>query len=339
MILFAKSGLQNRACRNCGFALAYKPMLLNSAKLLRLVALWAFSIVLLAMCGGCSSLLYYPSKDPFTDPVRFRHHPTDVEFTTSDGVHLHGWYFKSPTRPAKATVLYFHGNAQNLTTHFYGMYWALDQGVDYFIFDYRGFGLSDGSPSPEGTVKDGHAALDWINQHKDPVTKLILFGQSLGGAVALRVACESNASTDYDKIIIDSGFMSYRKVAQKVLASHWVTWPIQWLGWLVMSDAVAPEDCMSRISPHPLLVVHGLDDQTVPFAMGEQIYTAALPPKEFWQIEGGRHTDFLFRENLRFQKMLLDWIVSGPKANEKIERFTPVPSLSSDRSASTAIAK
>ena len=287
--------------------------------LLRCIVLSSF----VGLMSGCSSLLYYPVKEPFTDPAQFRHKPVDVDFVTSDGIHLHGWYFKSRVRPAKATVLLFHGNAQNITTHFFSLYWALEEGLDYFIFDYRGYGQSEGKPSPEGTVIDGHAAVNWIKAHKDPATKLVIFGQSLGGAIAMRVACELPAA-DYDKLVVDSTFLSYRKVAQKVLAKSWITWPFQWIGWLVMNDSYSAKDCIQNVAPHPLLVIHGVDDQVVPFALGEKIYEVANPPKEFWQIEGGRHTDFLFRENFRFQKMFLDWITKGPSAPERVQRFAPL---------------
>lgn len=260
-----------------------------------------------AFLTGCSSLLYYPSPHRYTDPSKFKHKPEDVNLTASDGTKLHAWMFRSPQRPAKATVLLFHGNAQNLSTHFFSLYWSIDQGFDYLIFDYRGYGESEGKPSPEGSVQDGKAALDWLIAHKDESSPLIIFGQSLGGAVALRVACEEK--TKFDKIIVDSTFPSYRSIARKVMTRSWLTWPFQWLGWLVMNDSYAPADCIQNISPKPVLVVHGTADNVVEYEMGEKVFELAREPKEFWKIEDGLHTDFLFRDNLRYQSRLKDWIL------------------------------
>lgn len=272
---------------------------------------------------GCSSLLYFPSTDAFTDPAQFNYKPEQIDFLSEDGMKLHGWYFKSLVRPAKATLLFFHGNAQNITTHFYSLYWILEKGYDYFIFDYRGYGQSDGVPTPEGTLKDGRAALKWLNQHKDSGSKLVIFAQSLGSAVALRVACEAKSlsatsadlpsssaldSAHYDAVIVDSGFVSYRRAAQKVLSHSWLTWPFQWLAHLVLSDEFAPGECVNKISPHPLLVIHGDHDQTIDFSLGQKLFELSSDPKDFWRVEGGRHTDFVYREKFRYRQLLLNWL-------------------------------
>lgn len=255
--------------------------------------------------GGCSSLLYYPSGASFTNPLKLQHKPESVFFRSEDGTRLHGWYFRSPTRPAKATLLFFHGNAQNLSAHFYSLYWALDKGFDFFIFDYRGYGISEGEPTPEGTVRDGRAALAWINEHKDPASKLIIFGQSLGGIIALKVACES--PTAFDKIVVDSTFHSYRSIGRKVLTRSWITWPFQWLGWLLMSDSESPKDCIEKISPKPILIVHGTNDRVVEYEFGEKVFQLAEEPKEFWRVEEGGHTDFLFRNGFEYQERFVQW--------------------------------
>ncbi len=273
----------------------------------------------------CSSLTYLPAqKLPYTNPDKFKYKPQDVFFMAADDTILHGWYFKSPVRPAKATILLFHGNAQNLTTHFFNLYWAIEQGFDYFIFDYRGYGSSEGKATPAGTIQDGLAALDWIDKHKDPKTKTVIYGQSLGGAIALRVACDTADTSKYDMVILDSTFSSYRSVARSILSRVWFMWPFQWIGWLVMNDTYAPKNCAAQISPRPLLVIHGTKDQTIDFTLGEKIYRDARAPKEFWRVEDGRHTDFLFRDNGRFQNDFASWIVKGPSDSENERTFTPV---------------
>lgn len=268
----------------------------------------ALSLSVLLGAVGCSSLLYYPTKVPYSNPEKFKHKPDSIFFTSEDGVKLHGWYFRTKQRPAKATFLFFHGNAQNLTSHFYSLYWAVDKGFDVFIFDYRGYGLSEGEPTPEGLVKDGQAALKWIKENKDPQSKLILFGQSLGGAVSLKVACQKR--DDFDKIVVDSAFHSYRSIGRKVLTRTWITWPFQWVGWLLLSDSEAPKECIRDISPKPILVVHGTNDPIVEFEFGERVFELAGEPKEFWRIEGGGHTDFLFVGDRENQNRLVEWVMA-----------------------------
>lgn len=278
--------------------------------------------VAIAILSGCSSLLYFPAPQPYSDPSKFRHKPENVYFLTEDQVKIHAWYFKSPQRPAKATILFFHGNAQNLTTHFFALYWLLDHGYDYMIFDYRGYGESEGKPSPEGTIKDGKAALEWITRNKEPKTKLIIFGQSLGGAVAVRVACDTvGPEAPYEMVIIDSSFHSYRKAAQKVMSSSWLLWPFQWLGYLVMNDEFAPKSCVGDISPRPLLIVHGTADRTVNISLGERLFEIAKEPKEFWRIDGGGHTDFMFRADFpKHRARLLEWIEHQLKAQAPAQK-------------------
>jgi len=106
--------------------------------------------------------------------------------------------------------------------------------------------------------------------------------------------------------IIDSSFASYKTVSRKVLAGTWLTWPFQWLAWLLMSDEYAPEGSIAKISPIPLLVIYGNRDRTVAYDLGRAVFDEAKEPKTFWEIPGGTHTDVFFRENGKYQKKILD---------------------------------
>lgn len=226
--------------------------------------------------------------------------PEDVTFESTDAkgqkAQLHGWYFKSILKPestANCTILFFHGNAQNISTHFFSLYSAPSQGYDYFIFDYRGYGSSEGTPSPEGTVADGRAALQWLHD-RDPKKKIVVLGQSLGGAIGLKSVQEMNGKVPIELFVADSTFTSYKSAARQVLAKGWVTWLLQPLGWLLMGDKFAPNRDMHKLSPIPLVVIHGDADQVIDFSLGEKLYDQAPGPKEFWRVPGGRHTDFMW---------------------------------------------
>ena len=255
---------------------------------------------------GCSSFFYYPVREPLTDLKKMHvRAPLEITFTSLDDVLLHGWYFKNNIRASpKGVLVYFHGNAENITTHFANLHWILDYGYDYFIFDYQGYGKSGGQPSPKATVEDGKAAILWVAHHH-PSVPLIVFGQSLGGAIALRVVADLKEEIPISHVVVDSTFLSYRKEAREVLARHWLTWLLQPLAYLTMSDRYAPMGAVADISPIPLLIFHGDHDRVVPFALGEEIYKKAKAPKEFIRVYGGQHGDLFWREKGRYRKELL----------------------------------
>ncbi len=247
---------------------------------------------------GCTSLLYHPTRDEHVDRRKLRVQPKDIEFAAEDGTRLHGWLFESPAR-SKArdcVFVHFHGNAQNLSTHFLMLYPALERGYDFFIFDYRGYGKSEGEPTPEGTVADGRAALKLV-QRRFPERGLIVLGQSLGGAVAVKSVVDVKNDATIRLVILDSTFGSYRRVARSILAKNWFTWPLQPLAHLILSDEFAPEKAVGRVSPIPLLVIHGENDPMIDLSHGEALFSKAQEPKEFWRIPEGRHTDFFWRGN------------------------------------------
>jgi fermentation-respiration switch protein FrsA (DUF1100 family) len=251
------------------------------------------------LLSSCSGLLYYPSRQLFVDPARLGLKPEEVQFPSADGTKLSGWYFRNRSgKKPEALLIQYHGNAENLSSHFLSLAWILDHPYDLFIFDYRGYGRSEGSPNPSGTVADGEAALRWARA-REPQLPLVVVGQSLGGAIALRNVIDLKQEIPVRLVVADCTFPSYRGIARKVMTRSWVTWPFQWLGWLLMSDAHAPKGEIDQISPTPLLVIHGDADPVVEFELGEAVYLEAKEPKEFWRIPGGEHTDAFTRPEWR----------------------------------------
>lgn len=268
-----------------------------TAKLKPRIALALGSLIAAYFTLGCSSLLYYPTRYEHVYRNRMPIKPEDVAFTSEDGTKLHGWYFKAKSeKPKNCSILFFHGNAQNLSTHFFALYSAPNRGYDYFIFDYRGYGHSDElAPSPETTVRDGKAALRWLKA-RHPERPIVVFGQSLGGAVALRTVIEMKDEIAPKAVYVDSTFSSYRAVGRNVLSKSWITWLFQPLAYLLLRDRWAPERELDRLPPIPLVVIHGDKDPTVDYSMGERLFAKASEPKEFWRIPGGQHTDFMWRD-------------------------------------------
>jgi fermentation-respiration switch protein FrsA (DUF1100 family) len=263
------------------------------------------ALALALSLSSCSSVLYYPSKERYFDPAKAGMSHEDVWLRTPDGSKIHGWYLKNPVqaRP-KATIIFFHGNAENLTTHFASLAWILPHGYDYFIWDYRGYGQSEGQADPENTVRDGMLVVREIHKRNEK-TPLILFGQSLGGAVALRTQIELGKSIPIRLTVIDSSFASYQEAGRHVLSHHWLTWLGQPLAYLLLSDRWAPADRVLEIAPVPLVVIHGRKDGVVDFELGRDLFEKAREPKEFWEIENGLHTDVFWRHGEIYREKLL----------------------------------
>ena len=265
----------------------------KTAKLISIL----FFLSALMLSEGCTSVMYQPSDKKFFNPEDGGISHEEVFFNSTDGTKLHGWYFKSPEvgksgKPAtpRAQFVFFHGNGQNLTTHFATLAWILPYGYDYFIFDYRGYGESEGKPDPEGTVHDGIAAIRYAYK-RNPNVPLIVFAQSLGGAVAMRSLIELKREVPIKYVVLDSTFISYESAGRSILAQSWVTWLFQPLAYVLLSDSWAPGGRVSEVSPTPILVMHGDKDRTVNYSLGVDLYDHIGEPKEFWKIGDGQHTD------------------------------------------------
>ena len=228
---------------------------------------------------------------------------------SADGTRLFAWLFHHEgfaKQRAKAAILFYHGNGENLSSHYLSMIWSLRKGYDFLIFDYRGYGRSEGSPSPQGTVEDGEAALRWMKVHY-PDIPIVIYAQSLGGAIALRNAIDLRAEVPVRAVVIDSSFASYQVVGRRILSKNFLTWPLQWLPWILLSDRFAPDGQIQKISPIPLLVMHAENDQTVPFRCGEELFEQAGNPKDFWRISGEGHVDAFLRFGDFYQNKLDLW--------------------------------
>jgi fermentation-respiration switch protein FrsA (DUF1100 family) len=254
--------------------------------------------------SGCSSLLYAPDNGLYVDPKQLGLTFDEVIFPV-EGSKLHGWYFtQTAFAKPRGMVLFFHGNGQNRSSHFLALKWLLEKGYDYFIFDYRGYGDSEGSPSPENTVHDGIAAMQYM-LHRNPNMPLAIFGQSLGGAVAMRSVVEFKAEQgsfpdQLKMFVLDSTFLSYRKAAASILSNHVITFLFQPLSLLV-SDAWAPISVKDQFPRIPVAVLHGTDDQLINEDLGKEVFDAFQGPKEF------KDRDFVWLELEKFMS------ISAPK--------------------------
>lgn len=251
----------------------------------------------LLLQGCANTMFYYPDRHVHQLPQPAGRPWDDVSFASMDGTKLNGWFIPA-IGPAKATVVHFHGNAQNLSAHYSFVSWLPEKGYNVFLFDYRGYGKSAGSPGRGGVFEDGVAALDYIRTRRDvDPNKLIVFGQSLGGAVAVAVLGEDpDAARGVRAVAIDSTFYSYRSVARdsakKIPVVSLLRWP---LSLLLVSGGHSPCDAVADLPAVPKLFMHGTKDSVIPFAHGERLFAAACEPKEFLPADGRNHTEAIMK--------------------------------------------
>jgi len=222
--------------------------------------------------------LFFPTRDLYKSPASEGLSFEDVHFK-SVGNELHAWYI-----PASGgqTVLWMHGNAGNIADR-------LDQavqmkktlGVSSFMFDYRGYGRSGGRPSEAGLYQDADAALKWLTETRGVHPRnVILYGHSLGTAVTVDLAL--GGGRDAGGMVLESPFTNAADMARRIYFGL----PVG----LIMSLKL---DNIGRIGDvkMPILVIHGVSDTVIPFAMGKQVFDAAPEPKTFLPIAGGDHSD------------------------------------------------
>lgn len=238
------------------------------------------------------SFIFFPSRFPQGDwkpplPVE------DAWFEAADGVRLHGWFLAHPN--PRWVVLYCHGNAGNIT-HRADILEDIRRFLEasVLVWDYRGYGRSEGRPTERGVLLDAEAARNWLAQRTGrPPDRLVLWGHSLGGAVAVHLAADGGA----EALVLESTFTSLPDVA----AYHYPWLPVRWL----MRNRL---DAQSRIGQYhgPVFQSHGQADSIAPIHLGRNLFDSANPPKQFLAIPGADHNDPLGPDYYRNVKEFLE---------------------------------
>ncbi len=249
-----------------------------------------FFLKALVLCAGMLAVLklyivYYERRLLFFPVRQINQTPAEVgltyewrRFLTYDGYQLTGWWIPHP-HPI-ATMQFFHGNAGNIGDRIQFLTYLYEAGFSVFVFDYRGYGESEGKPSEEGILMDGDAAYEELTTRigVDP-GEIVFFGRSLGGVIAAHTA----RGRPIRGLILEGTFSSAREMAEILFAP--IRIPLLFLH--VKLDTVsylARRRC-------PLLAIHGTQDEVIPYRMGQDLFEKASEPKTFFSVEGGGHND------------------------------------------------
>lgn len=221
--------------------------------------------------------IFHPEKEIEYSPGELGLDFEDVFFKTNDGLNLNGWFLFCPG--AKYTLLYCHGNAGNISHRIESVSFFHALGLNVFIFDYRGYGRSQGRPDEKGLYLDAQSAYNYLLSRGIRPEQIIGFGKSLGGAVIIDLAAKNKLAG----LIVSGTFSSAKDMAKTVYP---------FLPYWVFSSRI---DSLSKIKTLtiPKLIIHSIDDEMVPYKLGEKLYAAAAEPKEFAQIHGDHNNCFL----------------------------------------------
>ncbi|MBI5431994.1 MAG: alpha/beta hydrolase [Planctomycetes bacterium] len=264
---------------------------------------WLAVLILLylAICAVAWSLekklVYFPGPAPSTTPRELGFEQQDVRVRTQDGLQLSAWFL--PARAPRFAILVCHGNAGSIQDRIPKAEALLTYGASVLLFDYRGYGASEGDPDEPGTYRDAEAAYDALSALV-PTLPIVVYGESLGGAVAIELARHRGVAA----LLLESTFTSLPDVG--ACAYPWL--PVRWLASL-RYDSLAKLPALEC----PILIAHSRDDEVVPYTQGEALYAAAREPKVFVETHGDHNAGGLLLDPAH-EGVLADFLASAARA-------------------------
>jgi len=223
--------------------------------------------------------IYFPTEEIILTPADAGLKYEDIFFGTEDGLSLNGWFI--PSQNPRGTLLFCHGNAGNISYRIEIIQIFNKLNLNVFIFDYRGYGKSQGRPSEEGLYRDVRAAYNYLLSREDiDKEKIVIYGKSIGANVAINLASKVEAAA----LIADGGFTSAYDMCRKLF-------PHLHIKWIIAVKYDAESDIKSVSIPK--LIIHSRDDEIIPFKLGRKLFEAAPEPREFYEMQG-THNEAIF---------------------------------------------
>lgn len=225
-----------------------------------------------------SSMIFFPEKTLYEKPESYGLESEDVWLQTPDGIKLHAWYL--PAREDRGTLVFFHGNAGNISGRVFKAEGWVKRGISVLLVDYRGYGKSEGTiRRQEDVMTDALAALNWVQDvRRVPAWKILLYGESLGTYPAIRLAAEERVAA----LILECPFTSFVDLGKK----HYPFVPSAMISGFAFPNA----EHIAKIKA-PVFIMHGTEDEICPYAMAEELFEKAPSPKEFFTVADGMHND------------------------------------------------
>jgi len=256
-------------------------------------------------------MFFQPLRQHLASPEQYKIDYEDIYFKERGGLNLHGWWFpglSSATQPVRGTVIFLHGNGENISTHSGMVYWLTQYQFDVFIFDYRGYGKSEGDVQLEGIIEDITSARKYVDSREHKSNKLFVIGHSLGASLGI-VNLAKNADT-VDGIILVSPFSDYRKITREVMSNSWLTWAFQWPVSMAMSTEYNPIDFVDGLPEVPKVFIYSAEDKMINSEHSKALYKKASEPKYLEAVNGHHNSIFVQKES---QQIILNYLQQWSK--------------------------
>ncbi len=258
-------------------------------------------LVSVLLLSACSSFLFVPVKQLPVTPDAAEIFYDDIYLETADALTLHGWKLYADTNRSGGktlgSILFFHGNGDNVSTQLPNTFWLVKEGYDLYVFDYREYGLSQGKAELDTTIEDMELMIAYTVEQLSEGEKLIIMGHSLGGAMAIYAVAHSDHRDRIKALVTIEAFSDYHDVTQDVLAKSWLFWLLQWPLSFTVDNSYRPLDSIGLISPIPLAIIHSESDEMIPMYHAERLFAAAREPKTFLLINSNHSNVLISKEN------------------------------------------
>lgn len=261
-------------------------------------------LLLFISLPACTNFLFVPTKLQPITPGDLGIIYEDIRITTADGLVLHGWKLLAEGNRA-GTILFFHGNGDNVSTQLPTTFWLPEQGYDVYIVDYREYGQSEGEANLDATISDMESIIAYVTEQLPEQEKLVIAGHSLGGSMAIYAVAHSAYRERIKTLITIEAFSDYHDVTRDVLSKSWLFWLFQWPLSYTIDNTYRPLDAIALVSPVPVLIMHSESDRMIDIYHAERLYEAANQPKTFNLIDSDHNRIFFKAEN---RKLLLDYL-------------------------------
>lgn len=256
--------------------------------------------------SACTNMFFQPMSVHVSSPEQYGIAYEDVNFEGKEGLNLHGWWFpaaQTGEEKIKANILFLHGNGENISTHAGLVYWLTKHQYNVFIFDYRGYGKSQGVITLSGALDDINSARVYVDGRNQKNKKLFVLGHSMGASMGIY-----NLATypkQVDGIVLVSPFSEYPEIAQEMMSKSWLTWLFQPLAAITVSSEYNPVDYVAALPSVPKLFMYSEGDKVIAEHHIKTLYRHASDNKSLEKIKGNHNNVFAYKEN---QKILLNYL-------------------------------
>ena len=265
---------------------------------------------------NCNNYLFYhPSSRIYLPPEKLQLSYEEFFLKGVDENRIHAWLFPAPLERPLGTIVQFHGNAQNISSHYTSLLWLRRQGFELFTFDYRGYGRSEGTVDTAKIIADAKLVLKFIQKrNREKKVPIIPYGQSLGGILMARALGEMEKDPLIRLTIIEGSFSSYQDIGKDHARN--IFFPFAYLAQLLISDRYAIREFLPKLSPIHTVVIHGSADSIVPYSHGKELFRLLKEPKTFLEIPQGGHLNWHHMKEYKKQRKSLSKIMKDTLQGE-----------------------